>query len=79
MRIREDGRHAHRTDTIEQAADFWGCNKTRALLQSAEFASRMDQRIRAVLSRDDLTVKQKREIADYSSRTASVCDNSVSE
>jgi len=63
MRIREDGKHAHRSDTIEQAADFWECNKTEALLQSAEFARRLDQRIRKVLSRDDLTAEQKREIA----------------
>jgi len=64
MRIREDGKHAHRTDTIEQAAEFWGCNKTTALMKSAEFSRRIDERIREVLSRDDLTVRQKREIAE---------------
>ncbi|WP_436931684.1 DUF7692 domain-containing protein [Halosimplex halobium] len=64
MRIREDGKHAHRTDTIEQAAEFWGCNKTTALMQSADFARRIDEGIRTVLARDDLTVAQKREIAD---------------
>jgi len=64
MRIREHGKHAHRTDTIEQAADFWDCNKTKALLQSAEFARRLDERIRAVLARDDLTTEQKLDIAD---------------
>jgi len=64
MRIREHGKHAHRTDTIEQAADFWECNKTKALLQSAEFARRLDERIQTVLARDDLTAEQKREIAD---------------
>lgn len=64
MRIREDGKHAHRTDTIEQAAEFWGCNKTTALIQSAEFSRRIDERIREVLAREDLTVQQKREIAE---------------
>ena len=64
MRIREDGKHAHRTDTIEQAAEFWDCNKTKALMRSAEFSCRIDERIREVLSRDDLTVQQKREIAE---------------
>ncbi|NLV08811.1 hypothetical protein GOC74_02530 [Halomicrobium mukohataei] len=64
MRIREDGKHAHRTDTIEQAAEFWDCNKTTALMQSAEFSRRIDERIREVLARDDLTVRQKREIAE---------------
>ena len=64
MRIREDGKHAHRTDTIEQAADFWDCNKTTALMRSADFSRRIDERIRAVLARDDLTVAQKQEIAE---------------
>ncbi|KAA9410966.1 hypothetical protein EGO51_14510 [Haloarcula hispanica] len=64
MRIREDGKHAHRTDTIEQAAEFWDCNKTKALMRSAEFSWRIDERIREVLARDDLTVQQKREIAE---------------
>ncbi|RLM96216.1 hypothetical protein [Haloarcula sp. Atlit-7R] len=64
MRIREDGKHAHRTDNIEQAAEFWDCNKTKALMRSAEFSWRIDERIRGVLARDDLTVQQKREIAE---------------
>lgn len=64
MRIREDGKHAHRTDTIEQTAEFWDCNKTKALMRSAEFSWRIDERIREILSRDDLTVQQRREIAE---------------
>ena len=63
MRIRTDGKHAHRAETIEQAAASWGCNKTTALLKSAEFACRMDENILEVMKRDDLTVQQKREIA----------------
>jgi hypothetical protein len=63
MRIREKGKHAHRTDTIEQAAEFWGCNKTTALMRSADFARRIEPRIREVVARDDLTTGQKREIA----------------
>lgn len=64
MRIREDGKHAHRTETIEQAAEFWDCNKTTALMKSADFACRMDERVRNVLYRDDLTVSQKQDIAE---------------
>lgn len=64
MRIRTDGKHARRKDTIGQAAKFWDCNKTTALMKSAEFACRIDERIRRVLSRDDLTVRQKHEIAE---------------
>jgi hypothetical protein len=64
MRIREDGKHAHRTDTIEQAAEFWDCNKTKALMRSAEFSWRIDERIQEILGRNDLTIQQKQEIAD---------------
>jgi len=49
---------------VEQAAEFWDCNKTTALMKSAEFSRRIDERIREVLNRDDLTVRQKREIAE---------------
>jgi len=64
MRIREDGKHAHRSDTIEQAAEFWGCNKTTALMRSADFSRRIGERIQTVLPREDLTTEQKREIAE---------------
>ena len=64
MRIRTDGKHEHRERTIENAAEFWDCNKTTALMRSAEFSRRIDERIRDVLAREDLTVAQKREIAE---------------
>ena len=64
MRIREDGKHAHRSDTIKQAAEFWNCNKTKALMKSVDFSLRMDDRIREVLTREDLTSRQRREIAE---------------
>ncbi|ACV46290.1 MULTISPECIES: DUF7692 domain-containing protein [Halomicrobium] len=64
MRIPGDGTHAHRTETIEQAAERWHCNKTTALVQSAGFSRRIDERIREVLARDDLTVRQRREAAE---------------
>jgi hypothetical protein len=51
-------------DTIEDAAEFWGCNKTRALLLSADLAPRLVPRVERVLDRDDLTPQQKREIAE---------------
>jgi len=64
MRIREDSKHAHRSDTIEQAAEFWGCNETTALMRSADFSRRIGERIQTVLPREDLTTEQKREIAE---------------
>jgi len=64
MRIRTDGDKQHRMRTIETAADFWDCNKTRALLLSADLAPRLVPRIEEVLEREDLTAQQKREIAE---------------
>jgi len=64
MRIRTDGDKQHRERTIEAAADFWDCNKTRALLLSADLAPRIVPRIERVLERDDLTESQKQEIAE---------------
>jgi len=64
MRIRTDGDREHRTETIEEAAEFWDCNKTRALMLSADLVPRLISRLQEVLARDDLTLKQKREIAE---------------
>lgn len=64
MRIRTDGDKEHRKRTIEAVADFWDCNKTRALLLSADLAPRLVPRVQEVLEREDLTEKQKREIAE---------------
>ncbi|MBX0288470.1 hypothetical protein EGH22_19240 [Halomicroarcula sp. F28] len=64
MRIRDDGKHAYRTSIIDQAAEFWSCKKTTAFMWSAEFSWRIDERIREVLERYDLTVTQKQEIAE---------------
>jgi hypothetical protein len=49
---------------IAQAAEFWDCNETTALMRSAEFARRMDANVQKVLARGDLTFEQKREIAE---------------
>lgn len=57
-------KHEHRAKTIERAAEFWECNKTTALLKSVEFTCRMDANLREVLAREDLTLQQKREIAE---------------
>jgi DNA-directed RNA polymerase subunit F len=64
MRIRTDGKHERREETIEAAAEYWDCNKTKALLKSADVVPRLHQRIRSVLEREDLTPEQKREIAE---------------
>ena len=64
MRIRTDGDREHRIETIEAAAEFWDCNKTRAVILSADVVPRLIPRLERVLARDDLTVEQKQEIAE---------------
>lgn len=64
MRIRTDGDYEWRRAEIETAADWWDCNKTAALLKSAESVRFLDDGIRTVLNRDDLTMSQKKEIAE---------------
>jgi hypothetical protein len=64
MRIRTDGERSHREETIDRAAEFLDCNKTAALLKSADALPRIVDGIEDVLERDDLTARQKREIAE---------------
>jgi len=64
MRIRTDGDYEWRKGEIEDAAEWWECNKTAALLRSAEAVRFLDDGIQRVLERDDLTTEQKREIAE---------------
>jgi hypothetical protein len=63
MRIRTDGDYAHREDVIEEAADYYDCNKTRAVLAACEDVPALVEAARTVLERDDLTREQRREMA----------------
>lgn len=64
MRIRTDGKFSHREDTIEGIRDYYGVSKTRAMLAAAEDLPVLAAGIQEVLSRDDLTLEQRREIAE---------------
>ncbi|WP_323172987.1 hypothetical protein [Natrialba sp. PRR66] len=70
MRIRTDGDHAYRRDAIERAADFYDCNKTKAVVSACDDAPHFVQAVRQVLARDDLTLEQRREIAEALSTRA---------
>jgi len=70
MRIRTDGDYAHREDVIEQAADYYDCNKTRAVLAACEDVPALVAAARVVLERDDLTRQQRREMAETLSTRA---------
>lgn len=70
MRIRTDGDYAHREDTIERIAAFYDRNKTYSMLRAADDLPAIVDAIKEILQRDDLTPRQKREIADTVSTTS---------
>ncbi|ELY90876.1 DUF7692 domain-containing protein [Natrialba taiwanensis] len=70
MRIRTDGDYAYRRDAIERAADFYDCNKTKAVVSACDDVPHFVQAARQVLTRDDLTLEQRREIAETLSTRA---------
>jgi len=70
MRIRTDGDKAYRRDAIERASRFYDCNKTTAVVSACEDVPQLVGAAEAVLERDDLTLQQKREIAETLSTRA---------
>jgi len=74
IRIRTDGDYAYRRDAIERAADFYGCNKTKAVMSACDDVPKFVQASRQVLERDDLTLEQRREIAETLSTRAVTFD-----
>ncbi|QLK25130.1 hypothetical protein HYG81_13650 [Natrinema zhouii] len=70
MRIRTDGDYAYRQDAIERAADFYDCNKTKAVVSACDDVPKFVQASRQVIERDDLTLEQRREIAETLSTRA---------
>ncbi|WP_408957262.1 hypothetical protein [Natrinema sp. 74] len=64
MRIRTDGDYAYRQDAIERAAAFYDCTKTKAVVSACDDVPKFVEAARRVLKRDDLTLKQRREIAE---------------
>ena len=63
MRIRTDGDKGWRKDEIEKAAEFYERNKTDSVVRACRDVPRLVDGIQDVLERDDLTPRQKREIA----------------
>ncbi|WP_049890112.1 DUF7692 domain-containing protein [Natronorubrum sulfidifaciens] len=70
MRIRTDGDYAYRRDAIERAADVYDCNRTKAVVSACDDVPHFVRAIQQVLERDDLTLKQRREIAETLSTRA---------
>ncbi|AHG00331.1 hypothetical protein HALLA_17525 [Halostagnicola larsenii XH-48] len=63
MRIRTDGKYEYRLDPINRAADFYDCNKTKAVVSACDDVPKLVAAARQVLERDDLTNEQRQEIA----------------
>ncbi|OLZ41429.1 hypothetical protein A6E15_10720 [Natrinema saccharevitans] len=74
MRIRTDGDYAYRRDAIERAVDFYDCNKTKAVVSACDDVPTFVQAAREVLEREDLTLEQRREIAETLSTRAMTFD-----
>lgn len=64
MRIRTDGKYEYRLDPINRAADFYDCNKTKAVVSACDDVPKLVAAARQVLDRDDLTNEQRQEIAE---------------
>lgn len=70
MRIRTEGEYAYREDAIEAASRFYQSNKTAAIVAACEDVPKIASAIEEVLEREDLTTRQKREIAETLSTRA---------
>ena len=74
VRIRTDDGNEWRYDAIEKAARFYDCNRSNAVAFACEDIDSLVSAARCVLERDDLTRKQRREIAETLSTRAVTFD-----
>lgn len=74
VRIRTGDGNEHRYEAIERAADFYDCNKTEAIVAACEDVPGLVAAAHSVLTREDLTFKQRCEISDTSSTRAVAFD-----
>ncbi|MFC4542014.1 hypothetical protein ACFO5R_08755 [Halosolutus amylolyticus] len=70
VRIRTDDGNEWRFDAIQKAAKFYDCNRSNAIAFACNDVDELVAAARRVLERDDLTIKQRREIADTLSTRA---------
>lgn len=70
VRIRTDDGNEWRYDAIEQAAAFYDCNRSDAIAFACDSVPELVDAIQDVLEREDLTHRQRREIADALSTRA---------
>ncbi|WP_247002305.1 DUF7692 domain-containing protein [Halosolutus gelatinilyticus] len=70
VRVRTDDGNEWRYDAIEKAARFYDCNRSNAIAFACNDVDTLVTAARRVLERDDLTLKQRREIAETLSTKA---------
>lgn len=70
VRIRTDEGNEWRYDAIQRASGFFDCNRSDAVAFAAESVPELVDAIEDVLERDDLSLEQRREIADQLSTRA---------
>jgi len=64
MRIRTDGDFAHRKDRVETLSDFYGINKTRALMFASDDIKRLVGEIVSLLEDEELSTAERRKILE---------------
>lgn len=69
VRTDPDEGYEHRYETIQDAADAWDCNKTRAILLSCELATFALQDLEELLADERIPPGVTREIVDRLERT----------
>ena len=77
LRIRFD-RNRYREDSIEKAARYYDKNKSDAVAYACEDVVEIVRAAEKVLQREDLTLKQRREIAETFSTRATTFDVELS-
>lgn len=68
--IRTGDGNAWRYDCIQRAAEFYGVNRSDAVAFACVDVPSIVRAVKEVLKRDDLTVSQRREIAERFDRAA---------
>ena len=68
VRIRTGDGNEHRYDAIERAADYYDTNRSDAVAKACNDVPRVMRALQSVLERDDLTLQQRREIAEQFDR-----------
>jgi len=77
VRIRTDDENEHRFFAIKRASDFYGCNRSEAVANACNDVPRVFAALQEVLERDDLTLQQRREIAQLFDREVRGAEISV--